>query len=459
MSNILLIEPDYRSKFPPLGLMRLSAYHKDQGDWVSFGRGTQEKLRKFDWDKIYISSLFTYELPRTVKTIKYYSKCVRNSEDIIVGGIGATLLPEYIAERIGCKVVVGPIDRKGKVGFNIPGLANYLPDYELIDNCGIDYLPQNAYFCRTSLGCIRGCNFCAVPKLEPGFSKIINWQQQIKLTNEKYGERQNLVFLDNNILALDNLPSIINKIKLMGFTKNSRFNGKSRKVDFNQGIDARLITKDVAKMLGEIPLAPVRLAFDYDAVEKAYRKAVKYMVKESGFVNFTNYLLFNFKDNPKSLYHRMRVNIELSQKYDVRLTGFPMKYVPITDVTRKYIGAHWNWKYLRGIQCVLLATHGMVSPKCEFFEAAFGRNYSEFLEILSMPDRYIIHREYYKKKGKTDIWRGLYKKLSQEQKIDLYKILANLNGSNDKRTIMRQAPRKLRNILEHHYPNGKTINE
>ena len=100
MSNVLLVEPDYRSKFPPLGLLRISSYHKERGDSVTFARGKVPALRQVFWKRVYVASLFTYELPRTVETIGYYYPAVENpSDDIIVGGIGATLLPDYIRER------------------------------------------------------------------------------------------------------------------------------------------------------------------------------------------------------------------------------------------------------------------------------------------------------------------------------------------------------------------------
>ncbi len=109
MANILLVEPGYKSKFPPLGLLRISSYHKECGDNVTFVRGTDEKLRSLKWHKVYVSSLFTYELPRTVKTIKFYRQSVDSSDDLIVGGIGATLMPEYIKDHVDCRLLIGPL--------------------------------------------------------------------------------------------------------------------------------------------------------------------------------------------------------------------------------------------------------------------------------------------------------------------------------------------------------------
>ncbi len=161
--NILLVEPSYRSKFPPLGLMRLSTYHQGRGDRVRFVRGKDEWSRARRWDRVYVASLFTWELPRTAETVKYYERCVKDAKDIFVGGVGVTLLPKYIKERFACTVVEGPLDRPGKLAPGAPAIADFVPDYGLLKRVHYDYYPRDAYFVRVTKGCIRRCQFCAVP--------------------------------------------------------------------------------------------------------------------------------------------------------------------------------------------------------------------------------------------------------------------------------------------------------
>lgn len=457
MSNVLLIEPDYRSKFPPLGLLRLATYHRDRGDSVTFARGKVPALRSGSWHRVYVSSLFTWELPRTVRTIKYYESAVENPHrDILVGGIAATLMPEYITSRANCRVIAGPLDRVGMLGKGTPRIADYVPDYNVIDAAEWAYLPKNSYFCRVSKGCIRHCKFCAVPKLEPTFGFRQSLRTQIEAVDKRFGERQNLVLFDNNILALDSIKDVLGQIRDAGFGSGARRNKRFRSVDFNQGIDARLIDADMAKQLATICLSPVRLAFDHDGVEQAYRRAIKHLANV-GFEEFTNYVMFNFHDDPAGFYRRLKINVEMSAELGVRVTGFPMRFIPIDDVTRRYVSSKWTWRYLRGIQCVLLATHGVVSPNPVFFKAAFGRSLDEFLEIVSMPDLYIIQRKKYSSEAKA--WRNKFRGLTASARRDFLQALETVHRAADKKEEIARSHCQFHALFEHYYPNGKIAKE
>jgi len=291
---------------------------------------------------------------------------------------------------------------ENSTGYEIKGepLCTYTPDYSLIDSPDYEFNPKNAYFCKVTEGCVRKCEFCAVPKLEPKFRGLKSLKTQITEVEASYGIRQNLILLDNNILASNMLQEILKEIQDCGFEKGATLNSKKRIVDFNQGMDARLISEQTAKSLNSIPIFPVRLSFDDLSVEKAYKNAILLLLK-NGFSNFTNYVLFNFKDTPEDFYYRIKLNANLSRELGVKITGFPMKYVPIDDINRKNIGQHWNWRYLRGLQCIFLATHGVVSPNVDFFNFAFGETVEQFKTILSMPDNYIIFREKYKNERET----------------------------------------------------------
>jgi hypothetical protein len=202
-------------------------------------------------------------------------------------------------------------------------------------------------------------------------------------------------------------------------------------------------------------LSAIRLAFDFVGVRPAYERAIRLLVNE-GFNEFTNYMLFNFKDTPRELYDRLWVNANLNKELGIRITGFPMRFIPMDDVSRRHVAPGWEWRYLRGIQCILLATRGLVSPNPDFIRGAFGESFEEFLEILSMPDRYIIYREHYRHDGAAD-WKKQYNCLNAGQKAQLLEILRDLNAAPRERPrLLSSLDRTFRRIIEHYYPGGKT---
>ncbi len=456
MSNILLVEPDYRSKFPPLGLMRISTYHKRRGDCVTFVRGRVPEKREMHWHRVYISSLFTWELPRTVKTIRYYATSVNSPGDLFVGGIGATLQPEYIKDRVECTIIEGQIDKRCVLGRNSPAIAHFIPDYSILASVNHRYEPEDAYFARITKGCVRNCKFCAVPILEPEFGRLAPLEKQVVAIEQAHGAKQNLVIMDNNVLALDDIEDRLRAIESLGFERGAKRNARQRTVDFNQGIDARLIARKpkLAAALRRISIKPIRLAFDFlsSAMERDYRKAVTLLANQ-GFGSFTTYLLYNYSDTPDEFFRRLQINMELNQNLGIRVSGFPMRYIPIADTRRGHVSPKWKWRWLRGIQCVLQATRGLVSPNPEFVKAAFGKNIEEFYEILSMPDRYIVYRDHYRNNGACE-WRRKFRRLSDPERDEFLDLLERLNR--DRRRMQSIAGMKrYRSLLEHYYPNAE----
>lgn len=207
---------------------------------------------------------------------------------------------------------------------------------------------------------------------------------------------------------------------------------KQRYVDFNQGVDARLFTEQKARLLATIAIKPLRIAFDDIKTRPAYERAIRWSVM-AGIKDFSNYLLYNFRDEPIDLYRRLLINVLLCDELNVNIYSFPMKYHPLrkgketdTDYShnRDYIGLHWNRKYIRAIQAILNSTKGKVGKGQSFFFEAFGHSEEEFLELLEMPETFIIYRFFFKwldqvgEKG-TNHWRMAWKhckeNVSQEE--------------------------------------------
>jgi hypothetical protein len=148
MRNILLVEPDYRTKFPPLGLMKLSSYHKKLGDKVSFVKGMRDEAAYEYWDRIYVTTLFTYHWKISVETIKYYKSLVRGDlSRIYVGGIMASLIPDELWAETGILPIKGILNKPGQLGDDEYVVDQMIPDYSLFDNNSVkQYSLLDSYF-------------------------------------------------------------------------------------------------------------------------------------------------------------------------------------------------------------------------------------------------------------------------------------------------------------------------
>ena len=420
--KVLLIEPPYKNKYPPLGLMKISAFHKERGDSVTFVKGLSKEKKEERWDRIYITTLFSFYWSQTLKTIKYYMPSVKDPRDLFIGGPMATVMAREIEKEIGVRPVKGLLDKPGKLRLPNDHLVDgIVPDYSILDEIDYVYPANNAYFGYMTRGCIRKCRFCAVTVIEPQYISYIPLKEQIEIISDKFGEKKDLLLLDNNILASPKFNQMIDEIISIGFYKGAKLNGRNRYVDFNQGVDLRLLTKEKMRRLAEIPVRPLRIAFDHIGLKDKYIEKIEWAA-EFGMVHLSNYILYNYTDTPKELYERLKISVDLNEKLGTQIFSFPMKYIPVKNKDRRHVGRNWTQKHLRGIQCILNATHGVVGPKRKFFETAFGRNLKEFKKLLLMPDDYIIYRSVYENNGAAD-WNNLYNSLSSTQKDDFLNVV------------------------------------
>ncbi|MCK6463091.1 MAG: hypothetical protein L6Q29_04745 [Candidatus Pacebacteria bacterium] len=610
--NILLLEPNYQNKYPPIGLMKIATYHRMLGDNVTFYKGNLKKfvldqvylecvgkldniessihwashqafiknfiktkdLTLFDhlnfsecknqplineclnyfrdyyikgkwkkypqWDRAYVATLFTFYWKITIETIEFAKLLVKDLSELKVGGVMASLLPKEIKEATGIESIEGLIDKPGILDPDNNYIVDELPlDYSILDEIDYEYPTQSAYFTFMTKGCTRKCAFCSVPKLEPTYKPKIETVEKFNRIKERCGEQQNLLLMDNNVLASPNFPEIIEEIKDMGFYKGATyiepnqleiairnlregFNDKAyirrsyklihellkrlkgetakiffqyleeydllkletttkenllaayphlgdmydkfrpktpklRYVDFNQGTDCRYVTDEYMKLMSEIPIRPLRIAFDYLSLKDKYINAVELAAKY-GIKELSNYILYNFQDTPDQLYERLKINVELYENLNVHIYSFPMKFIPLYGEEakdRNYIGKHWNKKYIRAIQSIINVTKGIVAPGRSFFEKAFGRNLDEYHEILYMPEAYITYRKLFEVDlGYTKLWQELFRSLTAEEFEEVKPII----DSNDFRDInSKTKSHKIREILKHYTVNKDDV--
>jgi hypothetical protein len=433
MRSVLLVEPDYINKFPPLGLMKLAAFFREQGASVEFVKGKSLYHRKLRWDAVFVTTLFTWEWKRTVETIRYYSKAIDNPP-VFVGGILATLMPKELEEATGATIVTGLLDCEGKLGLPHDGSIELMtPDYSILEDVDYRYPTSDAYFVHSTRGCVNKCEFCAVPTIEPKFVNYRSIGQQIEAIRMSYGEKRDLVLMDNNTVASPKFDRIIDDIVEAGFGAGVRLKGRKRQVDFNQGLDARLLTEAKVKRLSETAIWPLRIAYDDIELHEEYERSVRWAAKY-GLRRLSNYVLYNYRDTPEDFYLRLRLNVDLNEELGTHIYSFPMRYSPVNRTDRRYIGEHWTWRYVRGVQCILNATRGLVGTHRDFFLRAFGQSTKEFIELISMPTDYILQRTEHEKSD-APLWRQQYRSLTDLQRaVFMSRVLNSRNpelGSED----------------------------
>ena len=456
--NILLIEPGYRNKYPPLGLMKLAAYHGPQGrgDRVKFVKGEDRCVLKSAWDRVYVTTLFSFEWNRTAAAIDYAIQAAGGQpERVFVGGIAASLMhEEYLAEPkwAGVRFIKGLLDGSPAASLQLCSdegefgaddllgtpIEERVPDYSILEQVEYQYPVHDAYFGYASRGCVRKCKFCGVPKLEGAQRDMPPLYRLVSGVAQEHGEKKDLILMDNNVTAAPRYKEIIAEIRDLGFIPGATLKrGESppvkRRVDFNQGVDARILVKSpiFLREMSTICISPLRIAFDHVGMRKTYEQAVR-MAAENSIVNLSNYMLYNFMDSPADLHERMRLNIKLNQDLGIRIWSFPMRYQPVTLKDRSNVGRNWNPYFLRSFQIMLQATRGIVSGSAEFFARAYGANNAEFERLLTLPHAFIFHRNHYEHgEGKAirDEYEAARRRLPESQESELTGLLAESGQS------------------------------
>jgi len=441
--------------------MKISSFHKKLGDKVTFFKGIREEAHYTYWDRIYISTVFTYHWKVTVGTILYYKNIVKGDlYRIVVGGIMASLMSNELWKATGVLPLCGVLDKPGILDKDSDLVVEkMIPDYDLFNDCQQKYsLVDDSYFGYSTRGCIRKCEFCGVPIIEPKFRDYSGIKSYVNGIAKQYGERPHLVLFDNNILASKHFNNIVSDIIDLGFAKDERFkyekNGKvfskQRHVDFNQGTDARLMKESHIKLLSTIALHPLRIAFDHlrdrEIYEKKIRLAAKYEIK-----HLSNYVLYNYDDTPEDLWRRLKINIDLNKELGLKIYSFPMKYIPLYSKDRNYIAEpRWNYQFIRGVQRILNVLKGTVMTSESFYLRAFGKDEIKFIEILHMPERILMHRGPEPKSDEIE-WANRFRSLSENEKKEMLRILCNnRTQKNLKIAIIDTKNSKLKNILEYY---------
>jgi hypothetical protein len=257
--KIGLIDVDGHN-FPNLPLMKLSAWHKQQGDLVEW----YSPMFSGHMNKVYMSKVFTFTPD--------YEWCI-DADEIIKSGTGyfypdgGPVLPEEI--------------------------EHIYPDYSLYP----DLCRYTAYGFLTR-GCPRNCNFCIVGKKE-GCKSI-----KVANLSEFWNRQKNIKLLDPNITACQDWKELFEQLV------------ESRAwIDFTQGVDIRMMTDEKAELIRKIKLKIIHFAWDDYGDKDIIVKKLKRFREITGWDHrkMSVYILIGFNST---------IQEDLERIYTVRDLGF-----------------------------------------------------------------------------------------------------------------------------------------
>jgi hypothetical protein len=132
-----------------------------------------------------------------------------------------------------------------------------------------------------------------------------------------------------------------------------------------------------------------------------------------------------------------------------------MRFQPTDMKDRSYVGEKWNRFFLRSMQIILQATHGIVSGAPQFFKRAFGNNEDEFEALLLRPHHFIFNRLWYDEFGgkpEFDEYSSALASLSPAERAELIAVLSQFENRNFERILSGIANPKLRNVFKFYKP-------
>lgn len=212
--RIGLIDVDGHN-YPNLALMKLSAYHKAQGDSVEW----YQPMFSGHMDKVYMSKVFSFTPD--------YEYCI-DADEIVKGGSG------YCIELNGNRECYNK-EKDVQLSYEI---EHIMPDYSI-------YGITNTAYGYMSRGCPRQCDFCHVKDKEG----IVSYK--VADLSEFWNGQRYIEILDPNTLACKDWKSILTQCAESG-----------ARINFNQGMDIRMMTEEKAEMLNDIKLQKLHFAWD-----------------------------------------------------------------------------------------------------------------------------------------------------------------------------------------------------
>lgn len=375
--RILLVEPDYYSRYPPLGLLKLATYHRLNGDSVELVRGCSYPQHKPHL--IYVTSLFTWAWKPVWDAVRFYKEKYPNVK-VRLGGIYASLMPGH-AKLSGVDRIHTGVYKK---------VENLMPAYDLVPE-------WDGSIIYTSRGCNRKCPFCAVWRIE---GQINSCRRSIK--HLLYHKHTRVILWDNNFLQNQYWSKILDELI------------ESKKlVDFNQGVDARLVIEEFAEKISQIKLLCIRISYDSKEVGEYVERAIE-LINSYGIRKrkIGVYILYNYLDTPEDFFERVKNVLNWGA------VAFIMRFQPLDTLKRnEYVGSKWDKERLELVaKFRRIYGFGGVFPPYKWLVDRFNKT-STFERAFQLPEKRLTykkrehkekraHKEYFASWRRENNWRG-----------------------------------------------------
>ena len=228
MRKILLVEPNYKNKYPPMGVMKIATYYRNRGDDVTFfkgnlldlvldntyeallkqlyandetifwekykpeicqyiKKGSQDSLKEIPlvndniivlellkyyrkyfrnkeyfnpenriYDRVGITTLFTFYWDITIETINFAKKLCKNEKEVMIGGVMASILPDQVEKATGIRPFVGTLSLPRQLDQDDDRIVDLLPlDYSILEEIEYEYPASDGYLAYMTRGCVN----------------------------------------------------------------------------------------------------------------------------------------------------------------------------------------------------------------------------------------------------------------------------------------------------------------